>query len=55
MEYAFKLARTLILHGGVGRSITHENSGYDTDARGVEINQTPEQLHIFLTLLDEQD
>jgi len=36
MEYAFKLARTPIFHGGVGRSTTHDKSEYDTDARGVD-------------------
>lgn len=43
MEYAFRLARTSVFHGGgVGRSIIYEKPGYDTDARGVEVNLTLE-------------
>jgi len=38
MEYASKLARTLILPSAIGRSIAHQIFRYDTDARGVEVN-----------------
>ena len=53
MEYASKLARTPIFHGGAGPSITHDKSGYDTDARGVEANIPLERLNTLLTPLSE--